>query len=102
MQKFIVTKEGELIFGDVHLHKDLIPWGGDECLGGGLWKINAGGMSIDLYGRSFDFGPAELDKVKSIDWSGIGGKPVPLFFYPNYPDLDGAEPVFANKQKSDL
>lgn len=95
MQKFIITLDGELRFGDVHLHKDLIPWGDHECHGGGLWKINAGGMSVDLYGRSFDFGPADFDMVRSINWSGIGGKPIPLFYYPNYPDMDDARPVMA-------
>ena len=25
MQKFVITKEGELRFGDVRLHKDLLP-----------------------------------------------------------------------------
>ena len=48
MHKYIITTDGELRFGDVHLHKDLLPWGDDECYGGGFWKINAGGMSIDL------------------------------------------------------
>lgn len=96
MQKFIITKDGELRFGDVHLHKDLLPWGDDECYGGGFWKISAGGMSIDLYGRSFDFGAPDLDRIHTIDWSGIGGKPVPLIFYPNYPDKDDAAPVYAH------
>jgi len=99
MKKFIISNEGELIFGDVHLHKDLLPWGDDECYGGGLWKISAGGMSIDLYGRSFDFGIADFDKLRSIDWSGIGGKPVPLFFYPNYPDMDDVIPVMVTKTR---
>ena len=95
MQKFIITNDGELRFGNVHLHKDLLPWGDDECYGGGLWKINAGGMSIDLYGRSFDFGAPDFDKVHRIDWSGVGGRPVPLLFYPNYPDMDDPIPVYA-------
>ena len=39
MQKFVITKEGELRFGDVRLHKDLLPWGEVECYGGGFWKV---------------------------------------------------------------
>lgn len=95
MQKFVITIDGELRFGDVKLHKDLLPWGDSECYGGGFWQISTGGMSIDLYGRSFDFGPAEFDKLRRIDWSGLGGKPLPLLYYPNFPDLDNSEQIFA-------
>lgn len=95
MQKFIITNGGELRFGDVHLHKDLLPWGASDCLGGGLWKINAGGMGIGLYGRSFDFGPADFNLVHSINWEGVGGKPLPLLYYPNYPDMNDAVPIYA-------
>ena len=94
MQKFVITKEGELRFGDVRLHKDLLPWGDDECFGGGFWKVEA--CSISLYGRSFDFGAPDFSHVRKIDWTGIGGKPTSLLYYPNYPDLDNAEHVFAN------
>ena len=94
MQKFVITKNGVLRFGDVSLHKDLLPWGESECFGGGFWRVEAG--SISLYGRSFDFGPPQLNQVRRIEWLGIGGKPVPLFYYPNYPELDLAEPVYVN------
>ena len=99
MQKFVITLDGELRFGDVHLHKDLLPYGVNDCFGGGLWKINAGGMSIDLYGCSFDFGPADFNQVRTINYSGVGGKPLPLIYYPFYPSLDNAEPVFAQTEK---
>lgn len=95
MQKFVITQDGELRFGDVRLHKDLLPWGDDECYGGGFWQINAGGMSIDLYGRSYDFGTPDFEHVHHIDWTGVGGKPLPLFYYPLYPDLENPEQVFA-------
>lgn len=95
MQKFIITKDGELRFGDVEYHKDLIPYGDTDCFGGGFWKINHSRMCIELYGRSYDFGPADMDDVHRINWNGVGGKPIPLFFYPHYPDLDGAIAVFA-------
>lgn len=96
MQKFVITSDGELRFGDVHLHKDLLPWGDDECYGGGFWRIATGGMSIELYGRSYDFGPADFDRLRRVDWTGVGGRPVPLIFYPNYPDADGAMPILVN------
>lgn len=94
MQKFVITMEGELRFGDVEYHKELLPWRNNECFGGGFWKIESG--SISLYGRSYDFGAPDFDQVRSIDWTGIGGKPASLFFYPNYPDKDIAEPIFAH------
>ena len=95
MQKFIITQQGELRFGDVRMHKDLLPLFENECHGGGQWKIDAGGMSIVLYGRSFDFGKHDFSKVRRINWSGIGGKPAPLFYYPDYPDMETSEPIFA-------
>jgi len=93
MQKFVITIDGELRFGDVQLHKDLLPPFDTTCYGGGFWKLNAGGMAIDLYGRSFDFGAPDLNMIHKIDWSGIGGNPLPLHYYPNYPDLDHAKLV---------
>lgn len=95
MQKFVITRDGELRFGDVRLHKNLLSWGDDECFGGGFWQISAGGMSVDLYGRSFDFGAPDFEHVLRIDWTGLGGKPIPLFYYPLYPLLDNPEQVFA-------
>lgn len=95
MQKFVITRDGELRFGDVRLHKNLLPWGDDECFGGGFWQISVGGMSVDLYGRSFDFGAPDFEHVLRIDWTGLGGKPIPLFYYPLYPLLDNPEQVFA-------
>ncbi len=86
--------EGELRFGDVEYHKDLLPWGDDECYGGGFWKIEP--CCICLYGRSYDFGAPDFDHVHTINWSGIGGNPVPLVFYPNYPDRDNGEPILAH------
>jgi len=40
MQKFIITQDGTLEFGDVRLHRDLIPDGEDSCHGGGFWTID--------------------------------------------------------------
>lgn len=90
MQKFVITLDGELRFGDVKLHKNLLPWGDDACFGGGLWKIGGNGAWIELYGYSYDFGAPDFNQVKRIDWMGIGGIPVRLCYLPNYPDSDGA------------
>lgn len=93
MQKFIITNDGEMRFGDVRLHKDLLPWGDYECHGGGMWQIAANGLSVNLYGASYDFGPADFDRLTHIDWSGLGGKILPLIYYPHYPDTHDAKGV---------
>ncbi len=94
-QKFIINQDGVLRFGHVYLHRDMLAKGERCVYGGGLWKIDEGRGAILLYGRSFDFGLPDFDYVRSIEWGGIGGKPVPLFFLPNWPDEDTLVPVFA-------
>ena len=94
-QKFIITQDGVLKFGHVYMHRDLQGIG-ERCVwGGGLWKVDHGRDAILLYGRSFDFGPPELEHVRRIDWSGVGGKPVPLYYLPHWPDEEVMEPVYA-------
>lgn len=94
-QKFIITQDGVLKFGHVYMHRDLQGIG-ERCVwGGGLWKVDHGRNAILLYGRSFDFGPPELEHVHRIDWSGVGGRPVSLFYLPHWPNEDVMEPVFA-------
>ena len=87
--KFIITQDGVLKFGHVYLHKDLLA--SDELCtyGGGLWKID------DSRGRSFYFGTPNFDHIHRIEWSGIGGKPLPLFYLPNWPEEDLLVPVYA-------
>ena len=86
-QKFIITQHGVLKFGRVYLHKDLLE-GDENCQhGGGLWKIDEGRRAILLY----------CEEVRRIDWSGIGGKPLPLFYLPHWPDEDVLQPVFAQR-----
>jgi len=95
-QKFIITGEGHLRFGHVYLHRDLLK-PGERCVyGGGLWNIDESRGAIILYGRSFDFGQPDFDYVRHIEWSGIGGKPLPLFHQPHWPNDDTLIPVFAN------
>ena len=98
--KFIINQDGVLRFGQVFLHRDLLG-PGEQCVyGGGLWKLRHlpdGTEVVHLYGRSFDFGPPYLEDVRRIDWSGIGGKPLPLFYLPHWPDEDVLQPVFAQR-----
>lgn len=94
-QKFIINSDGVLKFGHVYLHRDLLGLG-EECTHvGGLWKIDEGRRAVLLYGRSFDFGSPDFDCVRRIDWSGVGGKPVSLFYLPHWPEEDLLIPVYA-------
>lgn len=95
-QKFIISEDGELRFGHVYLHRDLLNIGEDTCYGGGLWKIDHARCAILLYGRSFDFGGPDFNYVRRIDWTGVGGKPLPLFFLPHWPNEDQLEAVMVN------
>lgn len=96
-QKFIINQDGVLKFGHVYLHKDLLG-AGEQCLyGGGLWKIDESRRAVLLYGRSFDFGSPDFERVYRIEWAGIGGKPMPLFFLPHWPEEDLLIPVYAKQ-----
>lgn len=92
-QKFIITGEGILRFGNVYLHRDLLT-NGERCIyGGGLWKIDKQRGVVLLYGRSFDFGPPDFDYVQNIDWTGLNGRQLPLFFLPKWPDESFLIPI---------
>lgn len=94
-QKFIINQDGVLKFGHVYLHRDLLA-SNEQCpYGGGLWKIDEGRRAILLYGRSFDFGTPDFSRVRHIDWTGVGGQPLPLFFLPHWPEEDLLVPVYA-------
>ena len=85
-QKFIINQDGVLRFGNVYLHRYLLGKGERCPYGGGLWKIDNSREAIVLYGRSFDFGPPDLDYVRSVDWSFLGGHEHPLLWAPHWPD----------------
>ncbi len=95
-QKFIINQDGVLRFGHVYMHRDLLDFGEQCPYGGGLWKLDPTRGAILLYGRSFDFGAPDFAYVRRIDWSAVGGKPVPLFFLPNWPDETLLEPVYCS------
>lgn len=95
-QKFIITQDGILRFGCVYLHRDLLT-SGEQCpYGGGLWKLDESRGAILLYGSSFDFGYPELSQIKSVEWDGVGGKPMPLFFLPYWPKEDLLIPIYTD------
>lgn len=65
MQKFIVTGQGRLKFGDVSLHKHLL-LPGETCLGGGVYEFDCINRRMLLSGRSYDFGRVSWDKVEKL------------------------------------
>ena len=95
-QKFIITHEGVLRFGNVYQHRELLQWGEDCPYGGGLWKVDEVRRAVLLYGRSFAFGPPCLEQVRRIEWAGLGGIPRPLFYLPRWPSEESLVPVYAN------
>lgn len=95
-QKFIINQYGVLKFGRVYQHRELLGWD-EECpFGGGLWKLDEGRRAILLYGRSFAFGAPDFNHVRRIEWSGVGGTPLPLFFLPHWPEENQLIPIYAN------
>ena len=94
-QKFIINQDGVLKFGHVYLHKELLSYDEQCPYGGGLWKIDEERRAILLYGRSFDFGIPDFTRVHRIEWFGIGGNLLPLFYLPHWPKEDLLIPVYA-------
>lgn len=94
MNKFIISESGKLVFGDVRLHRDLIPYGDSTCLGGGFWRIdNQRGMLL-LYGRSFDFGAPEFSRLHSIDRScPPASLDYPIFYQREFAGEEILEPI---------
>jgi hypothetical protein len=63
--KFIITDEGILRLGYVHMHKDLLQ-PGDRCIGGGFWSVDYVSNRLVLSGKSYDYGKPKwhyLDKL---------------------------------------
>lgn len=93
-KKFIITLAGELRFGTVYLHRDLLPPGDSVCFGGGLWEIDNQRGCILLYGRSFDFGPPDFSRASSIDRAASPGNlGYPIFYRRNHLQEESLEPV---------
>jgi hypothetical protein len=94
-QKFIITDDGVLKFGNVYHHRNLLRWG-EECrYGGGLWRIDETRGIVILYGRSFEFGAPSFECVRYINWDGIDGVERPVFYQPHWPYDETLIPVRA-------
>ena len=92
-QKFIINQCGVMVFGNVYQHRELLGWG-DSCpFGGGLWRYDTVRGALLLYGRSFAFGPPELEQVRDIDWESAGCCRCPVFYLPEWPQETRLLPV---------
>lgn len=65
MQKFIVTSDGRLKFGDVNMHKQLLA-PGESCIGGGVYEFDYIGRRMLLSGKSYDFGRVQWGLVDTL------------------------------------
>jgi hypothetical protein len=92
-RKFIITDEGELRFGIVYQHRELLGWNERCPYGGGLWEYDAERGCVLLYGRSFAFGAPDFSEVRSVDWGSLGEAPCPLFYMPRWPSDESLCPV---------
>lgn len=66
MKKFIITKQGDLILGDVCYHRDLLPSNQYSCYGGGFWEVDNEKRVLYLSGSSSDFGYPNFDYLVNI------------------------------------
>lgn len=55
-QKYILTKDGEIRFGRVDLHRDLYKSDINNIASGGWWHVDNEKKTMLLYGGSTDFG----------------------------------------------
>lgn len=63
--KWVVYK-GKLKFGNVELHKNLLPpnYQNSDVAGGGLYSVDKSKKQIKLFGESFDFGQCSFEEVR--------------------------------------
>lgn len=92
-RKFIITSDGELRFGNVYHHRNLLRWNETCDYGGGLWRIDQERDIMVLYGRSFEFGAPSFAALKYVNWDGADGKARPLFYQPHWPYDEALIPV---------
>lgn len=92
-QKFVITDEGELKFGNVYHHRNLLRWDESCPYGGGLWRIDEERGAVVLYGRSFEYGAPSFENLKYVNWDSIDGKERVLLYQPHWPYDDRLVPV---------
>lgn len=63
--KFIITSAGQLRFGMVEMHRDLLR--PDEyCLGGGYYTFDYADNRMLLHGRSYDYGEPQWGRLDEL------------------------------------
>lgn len=65
-KKFIISINGELRYGTVIYHKDLLKEGENQCWGGGFYEINHELKRVNLSGESGDFGLPKFEKLMTL------------------------------------
>lgn len=72
--KFILTSDGHLRFGMVHLHRELIE-PGEQCIGGGFYRFDTVSNRLILEHASYDYGAPQWDNVTRLiiprDYAGL-------------------------------
>lgn len=92
--KFIITLDGELRFGNVYLHRDLLPQGHTTCHGGGLWEVDNQRGIVLLYGRSFDFGLPDFEFAQRLDRTTLPASlGYPMFYRRTFGGEEVLEPI---------
>lgn len=92
--KFIITLDGEIKFGNVFLHRELLPKGHTICYGGGLWKIDNQRGCLLLYGRSFDFGLPDFEQARYVNRTEMpGALNYPMYYMRKWVDEEILEPI---------
>ena len=92
-QKFIITDEGVLKFGNVYHHRNLLACDENCPYGGGLWRIDESRKMVLLFGRSFEFGTPDFSFLSYVNRSGIGNIDYPLFYQSHWPYDETLVPV---------
>ena len=92
-QKFVITGEGVLKFGNVYHHRNLLAYDENCSYGGGLWRIDESRKMVLLFGRSFEFGTPDFSFLSYVNRSGIGDVDYPLFYQPHWPYDETLVPV---------
>lgn len=65
-KKFIISCDGELRYGTVIYHKDLLKENETQCWGGGFYEIDHDTKRINLSGESGDFGLPKFEKLVTL------------------------------------
>ena len=65
LPKFILTMDGHLRVGMVHLHTELLQQG-DSCIGGGFFDVDYISNRLILYRQSHDFGVPRWHLVDTL------------------------------------